>query len=200
MDQPSSCIRSLILQAKCDKVTRARCQQYFLDALQLWPKRCFKKDYSKFSELIFRSITDRSDKVRYLARKSFWAFTCAFPKARITLPVALVHPIKRDFSQKSNSSGMANMTNGEEILNNMETQKQISNGPDEVKHNLFHSKAKAENIGIKNRLDYAESSLAGPADTSIRNQSSFIRVTEIRITLHLPQINIRLLPFKLKIV
>ena len=72
------------------------------------------------------------------------------------------------------------MTNGEEILNNMETQKQISNGPDEVKHNLFHSKAKAENIGIKNRLDYAESSLAGPADTSIRNQSSFIRVTEIR--------------------
>ena len=33
-------------------------------------------------------------------------------------------------------------------------------------NNFFHSKAEAENIGIKNRLDYAESSLAGPADTT----------------------------------
>ena len=74
-------------------------------------------------------------------------------------------------AEKVKPSGMANMTNEEEILNTLETQRQISNGPDEVKHNFFHSKAEAENIGIKNRLDYAESSLAGPADTSIRNQA-----------------------------
>ncbi len=166
---------------KCDKVTRARCQQYFLDALQLWPKRCFKKDYSKFSELIFRSITDRSDKVRYLARKSFWAFVAHFPRAQDHIASRLSSSDQeRLFAEKVNISGMANMTNEEEILNNLETQRQISNDPDEVKHNLFHSKAEAENIGIKNRLEYAQSILAGPADTSIRNQSSFIRVTEIR--------------------
>eukprot|EP00943_MAST-04B_sp_MAST-4B-sp1_P000304 g304.t1 len=70
---------------KLDRVTRARSQQYLLDALNLWPRKCFKKEYIKLRDAIFQALTDRSDEVRQLARKSFWALVYHFPKVEETV-------------------------------------------------------------------------------------------------------------------
>ncbi len=88
---------------KLDRVTRARSQQYLLDSLKIWPRRSFKKEYVKLCEAIFQAITDRSDEVRQLARKSFWALAYHFPKAEQNILRRLSSPDQeRLLAEKNN--------------------------------------------------------------------------------------------------